>query len=110
MTSPLRIAAAPAILASALFASILAPAPAVAGPQERAVAQCRAELLGQFPEGAIRNYRVAEISGNSRGTRVRILVSADRRYSYECRAGGDGRLITAAFDPPRDEQLAGGQR
>jgi hypothetical protein len=110
MTSPLRLAVAPAVLAAALFVSALSPVPAFAGPQEQAVAQCRADLLGRFPDGSIQNYRVAEISGNSRGTRVRIIVSADRRYSYECRAGGDGRIISATFDPPRDDRLAAGQR
>ena len=111
MTSPLRLTVAPLILASAMFASaLLVATPAMAGPQEQAVAQCRAELIGQFPDGAIRNYRLARIGGNSRGMRIRFVVNADRRYSFECRSGGDGQLIAATFNPPRDRQLAAEQR
>ena len=107
MTSPLRLPVASTIL---LASTLLPAAPAAAEPAGRAVAQCRAELLAQFPEGAVRNHRVAEISGNSRRTTVRIGVNADQRYVYQCTAGADGSLLTAAFDPPRDRQLASGQR
>jgi len=101
----------PALLASALFASTLFVAtPAAAEPAQRAVGQCRAEMLAHFPAGAVRTYRVAEIGGNSRRTRVAINVTADRQYRFECAAGPDGRILAASFDPPRsDAQLAAGQ-
>jgi hypothetical protein len=105
MASPLRLTIAPAIL----FSALLSPAPALAEPDARAVALCRAEMLEQFPEATVRSHRVASISGNSRGTRVRILVNADRRYTFECTANAAG-ILTAAFDPPRDRQIATGQR
>ena len=114
MTSPDRLTVAPALLASALgAAALLAPAPAAAAENGgRAVSACRAEMLGRFPEGTVRSYRVADISGNSRRTRVTIQVAADRRYTFECNAGADGRIVTAAFDPPRGDtpQIAAGQR
>ncbi|MGZ8310762.1 MAG: hypothetical protein ACXWUP_06930 [Allosphingosinicella sp.] len=111
MTSPLRITIAPAALTAALFAStLLSPAPAVAGPTEQAVAQCRIEMLSQFPEGSVRHHRVAEISANARRTRVSFIVNADRRYTFECTAGANGEIVTVSLDPPRDRQLAAGQR
>ena len=95
-------------------AALLAPSPAVAlaGPTERAVAQCRAEALGAFGAGEVRSHRIGEIAGNSRRTRVTIYVNADRRYTFECAVGGDGRLQTAAFTParPGGPQLAAGAR
>ena len=103
----------PALLAAAFSAGLfIAPAPAAAEAGGRAVSQCRAEMLSHFPEGAVRNYRVADISGNSRRTRVVIHVTADRRYTFECTAQADGRIATATFDPPRaaSEALAAGQR
>ena len=103
---------APALLVSALSAGLFIAAPAAAESGGRAVAQCRAEMLSHFPEGAVRNYRVADISGNSRRTRVVIHVTADRRYTFECTAQADGRITVATFDPPRSasESLAAGQR
>lgn len=112
MTRPLSLI--PVLLAPALFASSLLPAaPAVAGgPAERAVAQCRAEMLSQFPEGTVRSYRLAEVAGNSRGTRITFRLTADRNYRFDCRAGADGRVEVASIDPPRggEPQLAAGQR
>ena len=86
-------------LAPVLLASALATAPAAAEPAQRAVSACRAELLSWLPDA--RNYRVADISGNSRRTRVTINVTADQRYTFECAAGADGRVISVEFDPPR---------
>ena len=102
----------PALLASTLFAVLsLTATPAAAGETaQRAVSQCRTEMLSHFPEGAVRTYRIADISGNSRRTRVAINVTADRRYRFECATDGTGRIVTASFDPPRgDSQLAAGQ-
>ena len=53
-------------------------------------------MLRQFPQGAIRSQRIAEISGNSRRTRVNMFVTTDRRYSFECTAGADGSVLTAS--------------
>lgn len=101
----------PGFAVSAFVASLAVATPAAAEPAERAVAACRAELLSRFPDG-VRNYRVTDISGNSRRTRVTISVSADRRYRFDCAAGADGRILSAAFDPPHGEarQVAAGQR
>ena len=96
MTRALGLAAAPLLLGAALIAQ-----PAAAEPGQRAVSQCRAEMLNHFPAGAVRNYRVADISGNSRRTRVTIHVTADQRYTFECAASADGRILTASFNPPR---------
>ena len=96
----------PAFALSALLASALAATPAAAEPAQRAVAQCRAELLSRFPEGAVSSYRVTDISGNSRRTRVTISVTADRRYTFDCAAGADGRILSADFNPPRQAQQA----
>ena len=112
MTSPLAkmliSVVAPAAFAAALFVS----SPAAAEPNGRAVALCRAEMLSQFPAGAVRSYRVADISGNSRRTRVRISLTADRRYTFECATDADGRIVTAAFEPSRGtaQPTAVGQR
>jgi hypothetical protein len=95
MTRAFALSLAPALLASALVAT----APAAAEPAQRAVAACRAELLARLPDA--RNYRVADISGNSRRTEVTINVTADQRYTFECAAGPDGRVISAEFNPPR---------
>lgn len=109
MTRPLSIL--PLILAPALFAFAPAPA-AAAGPDERAVAQCRAELLGQFAQGSVRNHRIVSIEGNSRRTRVTFAVDADRRYRFECATGPQGQILLTAFEParPNERQLAAGQR
>ena len=112
MTSPLKSVAllfVPALIGSALAAT--SPAAAM-GPAERAVAQCRAEALGQFGAGEVRSHRIGEIAGNSRRTRVTIYLNADRRYTFECAVGGDGRIVTASFSParPGGAQLAAGAR
>ena len=100
----------PALLASTLFAMTAVPSPAAAEPTERAVAQCRTEMLSHFADGAVRTYRIADISGNSRRTRVTINVTADRHYRFECAADADGRILVASFDPPRAEgRLAAGR-
>ena len=112
MTRPLSLI--PALFAPALFlAASFSATPAVAGgPAERAVNECRADLLSRFPEGSIRSYRLAEVEGNSRGTRLTFRVTADRRYRFECRTDGSGQIEVAALDPPRsgEPQLAAGQR
>ena len=95
MTRALALSLAPVLLG----AGLLATAPAAAEPAQRAVAACRAELLSRLPEA--RNYRIADISGNSRRTEVTINVTADQRYTFECAAGPDGRIISADFNPPR---------
>jgi hypothetical protein len=89
-----------------------APASAMSDAEGRAVAQCRAEMLSRFDEGSIRSYRIGEISGSSRSTRVTIFVNADRRYTFECAADRGGRILTASLDPARtgDRQLAAGNR
>ena len=113
MTSFLRSSLIP-LIASAAGAALLSPAPASAadGGEGRAVAECRAALLAAFPDGAVRNYRVREIAGNARRTRVSFFVTADRRYTFECAAGADGSIVTAELSPPRSSgaQLAAGQR
>lgn len=109
MKSALRLAVViPALLASALFIGT----PAFAESDGQAVAQCRAELLSRFEDGAIRSYRIGQIAGNSRRTRVTIYVNADRRYTFECAAGANGEILTASLDPARGgaPQLAAGQR
>lgn len=104
MKSTLWISAVPALFASALLTPTAA---AAGGADERAVAQCRAELLSRFDEGAIRSYRIGEIAGNSRRTRVTIYVNADRRYTFECAAGANGEVLTASLTPPASTRLAG---
>ena len=101
-------------IGSAIAVAFLAPAPAAAlvGPAERAVAQCRAEALAAFGAGEVRSHRIGEIAGNSRRTRITIYVNADRRYTFECAVGGDGRIQSASFSPARTggQQLAAGAR
>ena len=97
-------------LAAALLAA--APASAASDSQGRAVAACRAEMLSRFDAGQVRSWRVGEIAGSSRHTRVTLYVNADRRYTFECAADGQGQIVTASIDPPRGNarQLAGGDR
>lgn len=107
MTSPLRIL--PMIVPALVFGSALwalSPAQAASEAESRAVAQCRTELLRQFPEGTLRTHRVGEIAGNSRRTRVTLYATADRRYTFECATDADGRVTTASLNPPRDSRLA----
>jgi hypothetical protein len=108
MTRHFLISALP--LAALLLTS--APARALSDSDGRAVAACRAEMLSRFEAGQVRSYRVGEIAGTSRNTRVTFLVNADRRYSFACAADGQGRIVTASIDPPRGNgrQLAGGGR
>jgi hypothetical protein len=35
-----------------------------------------------------------------------MFVTTDRRYSFECTAGADGRVLTASWNPPVDTRLA----
>ena len=95
---------------AALFAS--APASALSDSEGRAVAACRADMLSHFEPGQVRSYRVGEIAGTSRSTRVTLYVNADRRYTFTCAADGRGQVVTAAIDPPRGagHQLAAGER
>src|SRR3954447_6049141 len=97
-------------LAAVLFAS--APAQAASDAEGRAVAACRAQMLSRFDAGQIRSYRVGEIAGSSRSTRVTFYVNADRHYTFAGAAEGQGRVVTASIDPPRGEarQLAAGGR
>lgn len=106
MTSIRNIALllAPALAGVAL--STASPASAATESEGRAVAQCRAEVLRHFPQEQIRSQRIAEISGNSRRTRIAMFVTTDRRYSFECTAGADGRVLTASWNPPVDTRLA----
>jgi hypothetical protein len=107
MTRQILLAALPL---AALFAA--APASALSDSDGRAVAACRAEMLSRFEPGQVRSYRVGEIAGNSRATRVTFYVNADRRYTFACAADGQGQIVTASIDPPRGagHQLAAGQR
>lgn len=107
MTSPLRIPLAifPAA-ALGLALPALSPAFAASEAEGRAVAQCRAELVRQFPEGALSSHRVGAISGNARRTRVTLYANADRRYTFDCVADGEGRIVTAALTPPGATRLA----
>lgn len=92
-------------LAAALLAS--APASALSDAEGRAIAACRTEMLGRFDAGAVRSYRIGEIAGSSRNTRVTIYVNADRRYTFECGAGANGQVLTASLTPPAATRLAG---
>jgi hypothetical protein len=92
-------------LAAALLAS--APASALSDSEGRAVAACRSEMLGRFEAGAVRSYRIGEIAGSARTTRVTIYVNADRRYTFECGAGANGQVLTASLTPPVATRLAG---
>lgn len=109
MKSTLWISVVPALVASAFLTATPASA---GGADERAVAQCRAEMLSRFDQGAVRSYRVGAIAGNSRRTRITIYVNADRRYTFECAAGANGEILTASLDPARagGPRLAAGQR
>src|SRR3979411_2834953 len=97
MTRQFLIAALP------LAAALLAYARALAGSDSegRAVAACRAEMLGRFDAGQVRSWRIGDISGTSRSTRVTIYVNADRRYTFACAADGQGQIVTASIDPAR---------
>jgi hypothetical protein len=108
MTRQFLLAALP--LGAALLAS--APAQALSDSEGRAVAACRTEMLSRFDSGQVRSYRVGEIAGTSRGTRVTLYVNADRRYTFACAADGQGRVVTASIDPARGgaRQLAGGSQ
>ena len=91
-------------LAAALFVS--GPAAAMSDSDGRAVAACRAEMLSRFAPDQVRSHRIGAIEGNSRNTRVTIHVNADRRYTLQCAAGRDGRLVTASWSPSLDTRLA----
>jgi hypothetical protein len=106
MTRQILLAALP--IAAALFAS--APAQALSDSEGRAVAACRAEMLSRFDAGQVRSYRIGEIAGTSRNTRITLYVNADRRYTFACSADGQGRIVTASIDPPlgNERQLASG--
>lgn len=105
MTSFFRLVAFPAAAAAAAFFV----QPAAAQNDARAVAQCRAEMLRQFPEGAVQSHRVASIQGNSRRVRVQLVVQADQRYTYDCATNAAGDVQTAALTPPATTRLASGQ-
>ena len=111
MASLLRIplTIVPAVLLSAAL-PVLSPASAASEAEGRAVAQCRAELLRQFPEGALRSHRVGAIAGNARTTRVTLHATADRRYTFECAADARGRIVTATLTPPSATRLAAEER
>ena len=101
------IAALP--LAVALFAA--APAAALSDSESRAVAACRTDMLSRFDAGQVRSWRVGEIAGSARNTRVTLYVNADRRYTFSCAADAQGQIVTASIDPARGaaRQLAAGQ-
>jgi hypothetical protein len=107
MTRQILLAAFPL---AALFAS--APAHAASEAEGRAVAACRAEMLSRFDQGQVRSYRIGDIAGTSRSTRVTLYVNADRRYTFTCAADGQGQIVTASIDPARGaaRQLAAGSR
>ena len=107
MTRQILLAALPL---AALFAS--APASAASDAEGRAVAACRAEMLSRFDPGQVRSYRIGDIAGTSRSTRVTLYVNADRRYTFTCAADGQGQIVTASIDPARGaaRQLAAGSR
>ena len=107
MTRQILLAALPL---AALFAS--APASAASDTDGRAVAACRAEMLSRFDPGQVRSYRVGDIAGTSRATRVTFYVNADRRYTFTCAADGQGQVVTASIDPAHgaSRQLAAGSR
>ena len=105
MTSLFRTA----ILSAAAATAAFFVQPASAQNDGRAVAQCRAEMLRQFPDGAVQSHRVASIPGNSRRSRVQLIVHADRRYTFDCATDGAGVVQTASLTPPASTRLAGGQ-
>jgi len=102
MTRQILLSALP--VAAALLAA--SPASALSDSEGRAVAACRSEMLSRFDEGQVRSYRVGTIAGSARNTRVTIFVNADRRYRFECGAGADGQVLTAALNPPVAPRLA----
>jgi hypothetical protein len=108
MTSRFLIAALP--LAATLLTS--APAQALTDSEGRAVAACRTEMLSRFDAGQVRSWRVGEIAGSSRNTRVTLYVNADRRYTFACAADSQGQIVTASIDPARGapRQLAAGSQ
>jgi hypothetical protein len=95
-----------------LAAALLAPAQAQPNSDGRAVAACRAEMLSRFDPGQVRSYRVGDIAGTSRATRITLYVNADRRYTFTCAADGQGQIVTASIDPAHGaaRQLAAGSR
>jgi hypothetical protein len=99
---------APTLVGSSLLAC--GPVRAEAADNDgRAVAQCRAEVLRHFPAETIRSQRIASIGGNSRHTRVSMIVDTDRRYSVDCSTDADGRVVTASWNPPVERRLAAAQ-
>jgi len=90
-----------------IAATLFASSPAAALSDAEAVAACRAEMLSRFDQGAVRSYRIGEIAGSSRNTRVTIYVNADRRYTFECGAGPNGQVLSASLNPPAATRLAG---
>ena len=113
MTSPLKSVAllfVPALAGSALAATLPGRSRGRRGPRRRPVpGRSASPLPGRGRSAA---QRIADISGNSRRTRVTMFVTTDRRYSFECTAGADGRVLTASWNPPVDTRLAnaaGGQ-
>lgn len=108
MTRQILLSALP--VAAALLAA--SPAAAVSDSDGRAVAACRTEMLSRFDAGAVRSFRIGEIAGSARNTRVTFYVNAERRYEFQCAADRQGQIVTASFDPARtgDRQLAAGQR
>ena len=108
MTRSFLLSALP--LAAVLLAPV--PAQALSDSEGRAVAACRTEMLSRFDAGQVRSYRVGEIAGTSRSTRVTFYVNADRRYTFACAADGQGQIVTAWIDRARGNelQLAAGTR
>src|SRR3569832_128816 len=96
MTRQILLAALPL---AALFAA--SPASALSDAEGRAVAACRAEMRSRCDAGQVRAFRVGEIAGSSRATRVTLYVNADRRYTFACSADGQGQIVSASIDPPR---------
>lgn len=107
MTRRYLIAALP--LAAALFGA--APVQALSDSESRAVAACRTDMLSRFDAGQIRSWRVGEIAGSARNTRVTLYVNADRRYTFSCATDAQGQIVTASIDPARgaSRQLAAGR-
>jgi hypothetical protein len=106
MTRRYLIAALPV---AALFAA--APVQALSDSESRAVAACRTDMLSRFDAGQIRSWRVGEIAGSARNTRVTLYVNADRRYTFSCATDARSQIVTASIDPARggSRQLAAGQ-
>ncbi len=102
------------LAALALTGAMLASSPSLAASEAegRAIAACRADLLSRFEPGQIHTYRIAEIGGGSRSTRVTFFVDADRHYTVVCATDRTGQIVTATIDPPRGAQarLAASER